>query len=140
MLGRTTQTIAAYTDGVTPVTANTNQTTTFTYDGDDHVTTRKAVMPTGADQTTAYVYGITVAAGSTFYSNDLLRPSSLPRPLHRRRRHRPLRREELTCDALGGSAHHDGPERHDPLVHPRRAGSRGPRRRHRAGQPAWTAP
>ena len=75
LLGRTTTTIAAYTDG-TP-TSNTNQTTTYTYDGDGNVLTMTAVMPTGTpSQTTAYVYGTGSTSG--IFSNDLLAKVEYP--------------------------------------------------------------
>ena len=45
MLGRTTETIAAYTNGVP--TDDTNQTTSYTYDGNNDVLTMTAVMPSG---------------------------------------------------------------------------------------------
>ena len=76
LLGQTTETIAAYTDG-TP-TSDTNQTTTYTYDGDGHQTSMTAVMPSGQpSQTTAYIYG--VAGGSSgIFSNDLLAKVEYP--------------------------------------------------------------
>src|SRR5581483_1371178 len=43
MLGRKTQTIGDYVDG-TP-SSNDDQTTSYTYDGDNHVLTMKAVLP-----------------------------------------------------------------------------------------------
>jgi YD repeat-containing protein len=70
-LGRTTKTIEAYTDGV--VTATTNRTTEFTYDGLDHLLTYTARVVGGGGQTTQYVYGVSPSDGSTVTSNDLLR-------------------------------------------------------------------
>jgi RHS repeat-associated protein len=67
LLGRTVQTVAAFSGDGTP-TDNTNQTTAFTYDGDNHVLTETAVLPGGVTQTTQYVYGIT----APIHSNDLL--------------------------------------------------------------------
>lgn len=71
MLGRATQVIAA-SDGGSP-TNTTDQTTNYTYDGDDHVLTMQAVMPTGTpSQTTAYIYGVGGTAGTSLFSNDLI--------------------------------------------------------------------
>ena len=75
-LGRTTSSIAAYTDG-TP-TSSTNQTTRYTYDGDGHTLTMTAALPGGTFQTTAYVYGVTTAGGSAVNSNDLLAKTEYP--------------------------------------------------------------
>jgi RHS repeat-associated protein len=69
-LGRTTKTIADYTDGI--VTAETNATIEYTYDGANHVTTVQADEPAGAYQRTQYVYGVTTATGSGVNSNDIL--------------------------------------------------------------------
>ena len=75
-LGRTTTTIADYTDG-TP-TSNSNQTTSYTYDGDNHTITLTAVMPSGTpSQTTQYVYGVST---STINSNDLPAQVKYPEP------------------------------------------------------------
>ena len=81
MLGRTTETVAAWDGSGTPtVTANTNQKTDYTYDGEGHILTMKAWLPPGttpADhQTTAYIYGI----GSTgnLFSNDLISKVEFP--------------------------------------------------------------
>src|SRR5439155_10884310 len=75
-LGRVTKTIQDYTDG-TP-TNNTNKTTEFTYDGDSHTLTVKADMPAGAYQTTQYVYGVSISAGSNISSNDILSAVQYP--------------------------------------------------------------
>ena len=76
-LGRTTQTIADYTNG-TP-TASTNSTTNYTYDGLGGTLTVQAVMPSGTpSQTTQYVYGVTTAGGIN--SNDLLAKVEQPDP------------------------------------------------------------
>jgi hypothetical protein len=77
-LGRTTQTIEDYTDG-NPA-SNTNKTTQYTYDGDNHVLTVKAVEPASAYETTQYVYGVTTAGGSDVNSNDLLAATQFPDP------------------------------------------------------------
>ena len=69
-LGRVTKTIQDYTDG--NPTNNTNKTTEFTYDGNNHTLTIKADMPNNAHETTQYVFGVTVTGGSNVYSNDML--------------------------------------------------------------------
>ena len=75
MLGQTTTTIAAYTNG-TP-TDSTNQKTTYTYDGDGHETAMTAVLPSGqTSQTTAYIYG--TGSSSGVFSNDLLAKVEYP--------------------------------------------------------------
>ncbi len=66
MLGRTTQTVEAYTDG--NPTDSTNRTTAYTYDGDNHVIADTVYLADGSTQTTQYVYGVT----GTINSNDLL--------------------------------------------------------------------
>jgi RHS repeat-associated protein len=77
--GRTTATIVNYTDGVP--TNNTNGTTLYTYDGDNHVLTLTAVQPAGTpSQTTQYVYGVTTAGGSALNSDDLLAATLYPDP------------------------------------------------------------
>jgi RHS repeat-associated protein len=75
-LGRTTKTIEDYTDG--NPTNNTNKTTEYTYDGDNHVLTVKADMPGALYETTGYVYGVTTATGSTVNSNDVLAATQYP--------------------------------------------------------------
>jgi RHS repeat-associated protein len=76
-LGRTTATIQNYTDGVP--TTNTNGTTQYAYDGDNHVLTLTAVLPAGTPwQTTQYVYGVTTDGGSAINSNDLLATMQYP--------------------------------------------------------------
>jgi RHS repeat-associated protein len=86
-LGRTTQTIDAYTNGVP--TANTNQITNYTYDGDNNTLTVSAVNygPSGqTTQTTQYLYGTTVFdgngnyTGNDLFSNDLLLAVEHPDP------------------------------------------------------------
>lgn len=78
MLGRTIETIDAW-DGTSTAapTNDTNQTTTYTYDGDGNELTMTAVMPSGTNsQTTAYVYGTTSTSG--VFSNDLLSTIEYP--------------------------------------------------------------
>jgi RHS repeat-associated protein len=64
---RVTRTVANYAGDGTP-NNSFNQTTAFTWDGDDHVLTQTAVLPAGATQTTTYVYGVS----GLINSNDLL--------------------------------------------------------------------
>ncbi len=70
MLGRTTKTIEAYTSG-TP-TDSSDRTTEYTFNGLGDILTLKAVLPSSAVQTTAYLYAASPTVGSTFYSNDVL--------------------------------------------------------------------
>ncbi len=77
-LGRKTQTIDDYTNG-TP-TAESNQTTNYTYDGDGHMLTLQAVEPGGASETTQWIYGVTTAGGSAINSNDILATVESPDP------------------------------------------------------------
>jgi RHS repeat-associated protein len=60
-------------------TSDTNQTTDFTYNGEGNETSMTAVMPSGTpSQTTAWIYGVTTAAGSTINSNDLRAKEEFP--------------------------------------------------------------
>jgi RHS repeat-associated protein len=77
-LGRVTKTIQDYTDGT--VTAETNATTDYSYDGNNNVLTVQADEPGGSYQRTAYVYGVTTAGGSAVNSNDLLAAVQHPDP------------------------------------------------------------
>ena len=78
-MGRVVTKIADYTDG-TP-TADSNQTTAYTYDGLGDLTSMTAVMPSGTpDQTTDYLYGVTTSGGSKLDSNDLLGEIYYPDP------------------------------------------------------------
>jgi RHS repeat-associated protein len=77
-LARTTKTVQDYTDGT--VTAETNATTEYGYDGSDHVVFVQADEPGGAYQKTQYVYGVTTASGSGVNSNDLLSAVQRPDP------------------------------------------------------------
>src|SRR5205085_5988718 len=80
LLGRATQVVSAYDGG--SVTASTNQTVQYTFNGDDEVLTQTVVMPTGTpNQITQYDYGVqtsdrtiegVVRPASDFFSNDLL--------------------------------------------------------------------
>ena len=80
-LGRTTETIQAYT-GAAEGTEN-DVATEYGYDGDGNVVYVQADEPNGAYQKTAYVYGVTTASGSAINSNDLLAADRAPGPDHR---------------------------------------------------------
>jgi RHS repeat-associated protein len=73
LAGRAVDTFSAFSNGVP--TSSTDQLTAYTYDGDDHVLTQKAVLSNvGTNQvfqTTQYVYGVTTST-SGINSNDLL--------------------------------------------------------------------
>ena len=75
-LGRTTQTIEAYTDG-TP-TNSSNRTTQYIYDGDDHVLTQTAILPGDVFQETKYIYGASQSRGDGVDSNDVLVGTQYP--------------------------------------------------------------
>jgi YD repeat-containing protein len=77
-LGRVTKEVQDYTDGT--VTAETNATTEYTYDGNNNVVTVQADEPGGSYQQTKYVYGVTTAGGSAVNSNDLLAAVQHPDP------------------------------------------------------------
>jgi RHS repeat-associated protein len=81
LLGRTTETIAAW-DGTTSATptSDTNQTTKYTYDGNGDETSMTAVMPSGQpSQTTDYVYASgSSGIGGGIFSNDLLAKVEYP--------------------------------------------------------------
>ncbi len=52
-------------------TDSSNQTTAWTYDGDNNLTSMTAVMPSGeASQTTSYVYGVSPATGSGVFGHE----------------------------------------------------------------------
>jgi RHS repeat-associated protein len=72
-LGRQTEVIDDYTNGVP--TDSSNQTTAYTYDGDGDILTQTAVEPAGTpNQTTAYIYNST----SGIFSNTLLTTVEYP--------------------------------------------------------------
>ena len=76
-LDRLTQDIQDFTDGVP--TTDSNQTTQYTYDGDNNVLTVTALQASGTpSQTTQYIYGVTTAGGSAINSNDLLAATLYP--------------------------------------------------------------
>ncbi len=77
-LGRVTQTIADYTNGTE--TAESNISTEYGYDGNDNLLYVQADQPGGSYQKTAYVYGVTTAAGDGLNSNDILAAVQHPDP------------------------------------------------------------
>ena len=80
MLGRTTGLVNAYDfDGSTTRTSSSNQTTDYTFDGNNDVLTETAMMPSGTDnQTTAYIYGIGTTSGTDLFSNDIISTVEYP--------------------------------------------------------------
>lgn len=85
LAGQVLLSVAAYADSFTPTTS-TNQITRYAYNGLNQTTNLKAILPDGSDsgseldyQETKYVYGVTVASGSTLASNDLLGEVWYPR-------------------------------------------------------------
>lgn len=85
--GQTIDSVAAWdgsydpTGGSLPSSGSQNQTTKYTYDGDGHVLTMKAILPsTQNSQTTQYLYGVSPTYGSAVYSNDLLLLVAYPDP------------------------------------------------------------
>ena len=78
-LNRQTKVISDHSNG-TP-TDNSNQTTTYAYDGDNDLVSETAVMPAGeTSQTTNYFYGVSPANGSSITDNDLLYKTEYPDP------------------------------------------------------------
>jgi RHS repeat-associated protein len=75
-LGRTTQTVENYVDGV--VSNADDKTTRYTYAGPGLLGTVTALLTGGGSETTQYVYGVTPADGSARASNDLLRETRYP--------------------------------------------------------------
>jgi len=68
LLGRSKEAVAVHTSG-TP--ASIDQTTDYTYDGENHVLGQNALVGS-AHQTTQYVYGYTGStSGYTLHSNDI---------------------------------------------------------------------
>jgi YD repeat-containing protein len=77
-LGRVTQTIQNYTNGVE--TAESNISTDYGYDGNNNTIYVRADEPGGSYQQTQYVYGVTTASGSGVNSNDILSAVQHPDP------------------------------------------------------------
>jgi YD repeat-containing protein len=76
-LGRTTQSIAAYVDGVP--SNNDDATTQYTY-ANGHTTSVKVLLPGGGVQETGYVYGVSQTTGSGIDSNDIAQAVRYPNP------------------------------------------------------------
>jgi RHS repeat-associated protein/uncharacterized delta-60 repeat protein len=100
-LGQTLTTVTDYTGTGAP-TDSTNQTTTYAYDGDGHVTQMTAVTPEG-DQVTNYAYGVSSTNGSAIADNDLLYAILYPDPTTGQAIMGPTytQRETYAYDALG---------------------------------------
>ncbi len=79
LLGRTTRTVEGHTNG-SPV-ASIDQTTDYTYDGDNHALKMTAEVPGGIDQITQWVYGYSVTSPYLLADNDLLAKLELPDPV-----------------------------------------------------------
>jgi RHS repeat-associated protein len=77
-LGRVTKAVQDYTGG-TPGNEN-DVAAEYGYDGNGHTTFVQADEPGGGYQRTAYVYGVTTAAGSGVNSNDVLAGVQHPDP------------------------------------------------------------
>ncbi len=98
-LGRTTQTIQNYT-GSGPTTSS-DQTTAYTYDGDNHTLTVTVDLPSSAIQETQYVYGVSTSAGSYINSNGLLATTEYPDPSTGSPSTSTTQQEAYTYNALG---------------------------------------
>src|SRR5579885_3317312 len=77
-LGRLARIIQNYTGQAE--TTNSDVSTTYYYDGNNHVTYVQANEPGGAYQETRYLYGVTTAGGSGVNSNDILSAIQHPDP------------------------------------------------------------
>ena len=71
-LGRTIRRISDYTDGI--VTASSNQTVTYEYDGLNHVIVQTQLLPSNGSRATTYDYA---AQTDSFPSKDLLRETHI---------------------------------------------------------------
>jgi RHS repeat-associated protein len=78
-LGRATNTIQGFTNGVP--TALSNHTTQFTYNGDDQILTQTNLLPCSQQQQTQYVYGARATNGSAVNVNNLLASVQTTDPL-----------------------------------------------------------
>src|SRR5262249_932191 len=58
--------------------ASSNQTTFYSYDGDNHLVLVDVRLPNAQHEKALYVYGVTTAGGSAVNSNDLLRAVYYP--------------------------------------------------------------
>jgi RHS repeat-associated protein len=107
-MGRVVKTIADYTDG-TP-TASSNQTTEYTYDGDNNQLTVQVDLPSSAYEITQYFYGVTTGTGSGINSNDVLSKVQYPDPLTGYPSTTISQRDTYTVDALGDPLSHTDPQ------------------------------
>ena len=79
MLGRTVLVDAGHTTGGAPA-ASIDQTTTYTYNGDNHTLTMTAQVPGANNETTQWSYNTTPTGGYQVRDNDRLKKVSLPDP------------------------------------------------------------
>ncbi len=77
-LGELTQEVQDYTGG--SITATTNKTTNYTYDGSGHMLTLQAMEVGGGSETTQWNYGVSTGTGSDINSNDILSSVEYPDP------------------------------------------------------------
>lgn len=75
-LGRSVRTIQAFVDGIP--SSGDDRTTAYVFDGNNNTLSVTTVLPDGAHQTTAYVYGMTTDTGSGVNSNDVLTATQFP--------------------------------------------------------------
>jgi RHS repeat-associated protein len=97
-LGRDVQDIENFTDGI--VTDNSNVTTDYTYNSVGQ-TSLTAEQADGTGQTTAWVYGVSPATGSTITSNDIVGTTEYPDPTTGLPSSSSSEEESSTVDALG---------------------------------------
>ena len=79
MLHRPTQVDAGHTTGGSPA-ASIDQTTTYTYNGDNETLTMTAQVPGAHNETTQWSYNTTPTGGYQVRDNDRLKKVSLPDP------------------------------------------------------------
>ena len=79
MLHRLKQTIQGHTVSSTPV-GSLDQTTDYTYDGDNQTLKMTAEVSGGTNQVTGYVYGVGSTIGTDLFSNDLIAKIEYPDP------------------------------------------------------------
>ncbi len=76
-LGRVTKLVENYTNGT--VTDTSNKTTDFAYNSVGR-TSLTVALPSGGQQTTEWVFGVTTSGGSSLNSNDLIKEVRYPDP------------------------------------------------------------
>jgi YD repeat-containing protein len=100
LLGRTTKTVEDYTDG-TP-TAETNMTTEYRYDGDNHLMLYQQDLPSNGSQHTQYNYGVRRGDGGNLISSaDLLASVQYPDKMSGMPSTNQADQESFSYDALG---------------------------------------